>query len=207
MAAAVAGMVAFAGTAPTRAQAIASIPFESIPEGTTVEGGGSPITLDGEVVVSGTVRHQGVVKQGHGSPVTYETSIQRYVVEASPAEAGQLVQLDHDLVIALCRDVDGCEIVLGIVRLVGDRDYVFSRTSRLFLSETQWWVLADFDVTGQDGNGSYSIWMFDDCLLTDGESGQVYTSRADLLPGFALVNPIGGIYPDNTTGCRVVLID
>jgi hypothetical protein len=97
-----------------------------------------------DIVVSGRLRHEGVLQIGDGEPSTFETTTGRYVVVAEVADVGTVVPHDHELVQSLCRDLDGCAVVIQMVdKFVSQPGNVHSQTAHLFLSETSdWWRLS-----------------------------------------------------------------
>ena len=141
-------------------------------------------------------------------PTTYKVSNFRYIIEAGPAVVGRVVPLDSALTDELCRDKDGCKIILQMINwqatLPGN---VGSRTKILFISETsRWWRLSN-DVDNLDNDGTPNDWVVWDCRLTDGE---FYTGIAnghdDNAVGFGLLNMAGGQL-DTITICRIVFED
>ena len=188
---------------------IAAIPMESVPAGTTMVGASSPITLDGEVVVNGTVRHRGVLQQGNNALATYELTTERYLVEARPIDgAGFVIVLDHDIVVALCRDKDGCEVSLQMVNW-DESGAVASTTKRLFLSETSnRWSLSDTNLDAlTDDDDVIQSWQAHDCVFTDGETMDELNFALDSNVGFSLINLYQGTHSDEDTTCRMVFLD
>ena len=197
--------------AATAGEDIAAIPFESVPEGTTVVGGPNPIVLDSNVQVTGTVSHKGVYQLGSNAPTTYDVTVERYVVEAAaPANVGVVVALDHAVMSALCEDKDGCEVTMAMVNWDGLSNAT-SQFSHLFLSEANGrWRFSDNvgSIAGLDDDDlTQEIALFD-FYFTDAETSQgVSNQRADSNPGFGLLNCAGCAYSDSTTLCRVVISD
>lgn len=191
---------------------IVAVPFDSVPEGTTLIGGPSPITLGSDVSVTGTVTSQGTYQPAGGAPTTYEISTERYVVDAGPAQVGVVVPLDQNRLTALCRDLDGCGLLLVMINWDGN-ETAASRQHRLFLSEVNAsWRSDDFYeganyADGLDNDDSTGIQLsFYDCAFTDGESSTGENSVLDGNPGFGLLN-LAGDFEDSTTVCRIVFID
>lgn len=163
-----------------------------------------------DIVVSGRVRHQGVVQEGPSTFSTYEITTERYIVVArATVDVGTVVPLDHAVVTRLCEDEDGCAVVLQMLdEFVSQPGNVASVTAHLFLSKTldsDWWQLSS-GVLGDDDNGSASQWDFKDCRFTDAEDFDSNNVSLDTELGFGLLNLDAGAHPDTVT-CRVMLSD
>ena len=163
-----------------------------------------------DIVVKGKVHHDAVYKAGNAAATSYEVTTERYIVEAVPANVGSVVALDHALVQALCRDKDGCYLVLQMVNWDsgGQPGNVASLSAHLFLSEdSNWWRLSDVHVDGLDSNDTPQEWTVYDCYFGDAETAGNSNQRFDAGPGFGLLNIAGGSFSDDTTTCRVLLSD
>jgi len=191
---------------------IAAIPFESVPGETTFVGGSSPIVLDSDVQVTGTVGHKGVYQLGTNTPTTYDVTVQRFVVEVPAENFGVVIPLDHARVESLCRDIDGCEVALQMLNWqpANPTGEVASRTARLFLSQgaAAVWRFSDTDVSGLDGGDGVDEFVAWDCYFGDGETyGGSANSRLDSGPGFGLLTVLGGSFPSEHKVCRVAITD
>ena len=189
---------------------ISEIPFESVPGDTTLVGGSNPIVLDSNVQVTGTVSHEGVYQLGSNTPTTYDISVQRYIVDAAPANVGVVVPLDQNLMVGLCRDKDGCDVTLAMINWDGTSNAA-SAVLHLFLSEANArWRFSDDagSPSGLDGDNVTAEILLYDCYLTDAElSLGSANQRQDAVLGFGLLNCSGCAYSDVTTTCRVVISD
>jgi hypothetical protein len=150
-------------------------------------------------------------KVGNGATTSTNDFPVRYVIDAPPSVVGRVIPIDVAIMDQLCRDDDGCELIVSMVNwdLAGQPGNVATRTTRLFLSQTSnWWRLADNDVTGLDNNNGLHEWAPWDCYFTDAETaGAAVNARTDSGRGFGILNAAGGSYSDATTTCRVTLID
>jgi len=177
-------------------------------------GGGTAVTSIG---ANGTVTCASagetatlVTKRNNGSPQTTSYVPDRYIVEANQNYEGIVVPFDNAIFDALCRDDDGCEIVVGMVNWSSSvPGAVASRKEHFFLSQTgNHWRFANTDVEAADNNNSINEWTPWDCYFTDAEtSTNTNNGRADLTRGFGLLNVRGGGYPDDRTTCRVIITD
>ena len=197
-----------ANTSAGAADEITEITMDSIPAGTVLVGEGE-IVLDGDASVVGRLKHLGLVQHGTNPPGVYEVSSDRYVVVAPSTMVGAVVPLEPSLVDPLCRDLDGCSLVLQMVdRFVSQPGNVTSRTAHLFLSQTSnWWQLS-VGVVGDDANAANSQWddaALDQCRFTDAETSTGSNLSSDSVPGFGLLNLAGGVTDANS--CRLLISD
>lgn len=156
--------------------------------------------------VNGHIRSQGIYQVGIGTPTTYLYNTQRYILDATPAEVGKVVPLDDTIMSSFCRDKDGCIVSIQTIN-AGGLGAVWSRTSRLYYSETSTQWRFDNDVLGTDSNSVTHEWITWDCYFTDAETWTGSANgRADNEQGFGLLNFKGGL-SDATTTCRVVIED
>jgi hypothetical protein len=157
--------------------------------------------------VRGEVRSEGLYQVGTAALTPYAITTRRYVIEAGPLTAGQVVPIDYGIMSALCRDLDGCTVTVVMLNYDGTNSLA-SRTSRLFLSQAgNRWQFAN-DVLGVDGDNVVQEWANWDCLFTDAETRTTNSNgRSDAGPGFGLLNVLGGSYSDATTICRVIIED
>ncbi len=158
--------------------------------------------------VAGEIVSEGLYKVGDAAATTYAQSLRRYVVDAPPSLVGQVVAIDYNVMSALCRDFDGCDVIIVMMNWFGDGN-IASRQERLFLSTTSnRWRFANNDVEAVDANSGTNEWTAWDCYLTDAET-RVSSSngRSDNALGWGLLNVVGGSYSDSTTVCRVVIED
>jgi hypothetical protein len=121
-------------------------------------------------------------------------SLSRYVVTLTTPPA---VGLDQATLQALCRDDDGCELVLTRTTSPDDPATARSGRTRLFLSPTnEVWFTSD-GAAGTDGNptGEYPIIVASACVVADG------TPSGDDFIGFGLISTSAG------QTCRLVVND
>lgn len=141
--------------------------------------------------VRGGVQYLGV-RQIDNVTRALPTKLKRYYVEATKAQENLTVPLDMALMNALCRDVEGCQITLGM-RNAHPGDPTFPRVEdsgpqRLFLTRSRnRWYTSNSTRTNEDGNGrANNILIVDACFLTDGEFTP--TSRSDDAVQLGLLN-------------------
>ncbi len=123
------------------------------------------------VSISGNAAGRVMTKNVDGVVTVQAESLDTYHVEATKAKLNGTVPLDMAIVDRLCRDVDGCEVVMGM------RDWDASKVTtsrgpkRLFMSMvTNSWRMSDYDNQGTDGDGVVThLWAGWDCYFTDGE--------------------------------------
>jgi hypothetical protein len=136
-----------------------------------------------------------------------EVNLSRLIAEAAESDKGVVQPINHALVQALCRDEDGCELIVQMIdQQPGKLGNVHSRTWRLFLSATSGlWKLSD-DTEGTDGS-SVQYKLFENCIFGDAET---YTGgengMSDSGAGFGLLN-VAGPAAVSPVDCRVVMID
>ncbi len=63
-----------------------------------------------ETAINSAPSAVGEIQIDNGVPIPYAISLDRYIVEATPAQVGTVVPLDVVRVNALCRNVDGCGV-------------------------------------------------------------------------------------------------
>jgi hypothetical protein len=180
-----------------------------------VESGGKlgvGVTSPAEAVdVAGNVQTQATLTVDGGTPTSYPVTTKEYIVEATPAMVGRLIPLDTTIVEALCRDKDGCDVVLQMLNWDAAGKPGLSTTRRGFMhvSETSRWFRY-FEGGGDllDGNNSVDEIGQYDCILTDAEIAADFNNgRYDVGAGWGLLNFKGGSYSDTTTTCRLVVKD
>jgi hypothetical protein len=189
----------------------------------------------GDVAISGKLRYNALLQVGDDTPVPYEVSTQRYIVEAPPSTVGEVVRFDSGIVDSLCRDREGCQVSLQMEGADPAKPgQVVSRTTWLFLSEISDWFrygaagssslfnpYGDVEeIEGEDDLGAQYLttageWWLGDCILTQAEtvleSGD--NLRGDNFVGFGLLNCENSIAPehcmfdDAATLCRVEFKD
>jgi hypothetical protein len=187
-------------------------------------GSAGAIGGQGDVTISGTLRFDAVLKPGGGPESSYETSVSHYVFEAGPTTAGTVQAFDHEAVLSLCADKDGCQITLQMFDWdpANEPGATASKTTWLFLSEVlvpesptqrHWRFDEAVDKKGvdDDGMGAAPPLTLYDCSFGDGESTTSENQPADFVPGFGLLNcsadNLSCTFSDTTTVCRVVLSD
>lgn len=133
---------------------------------------GVGITPSEKLDVNGSIQYRGV-KQINNNLSTYNVKVKRYYVEATNSHELDTIPLQMNIVNQLCRDEDGCAVIIGMKNWSDDRPGEVASVGpfRLFLSQTSnWWRLSNTNAEGVDGDGTathvLNAW---DCYLTDGE--------------------------------------
>lgn len=175
--------------------------------------GGLAGKFGGDVRVQGTIFSNGRW-QDCGTCATnqiYSITSERYVMDLKPADVGVAQPLDASIVDRLCRDIDGCELTIGMYNLSGS---VFTRSGKLFYSEvSEWWNFVNNNGTETYGTNSDSAvtnlnyyWCYFGDFDTSINNNNGITDTGH---GFGFLNATGGTgaYTDGVKSCRLIIQD
>jgi hypothetical protein len=190
--------------------------------GLTLTGGaGKPVTVGGNLVVNGnwqvmTTHEIGNSHGGVNQRADYQTSIQRYVVEAQDGgTAPNTVPISNTILTQFCADEDGCAVSLYMRNwdpanspglLAGIGPYRMALAPQLNNQGQRQWSVHNPSGVGtlgldKDGAGTPAMNFLNACFLTDGEA--VNGQGSDGTLGFGLLNWYGAF---DSTGMTCVLI-
>ena len=142
------------------------------------------------------------------SPIEYTVSTRYHITATAANYAGKTKPIDHDKLIELCGDFDGCEVRIGMTKWdLNTRTETASRGSLLFYYSPSdgHWRTSHADAWGVDGDGNrkHVINIWSACYFTDGEY-ESYHQEGDV-EGFGLL--VWNQYSGSERTCELTLID
>jgi hypothetical protein len=143
----------------------------------------------------------------NGSSATFAINPTKYVVSQTNAYGYRSTKaIDTTTLAALCGDVDGCNVTIGMYNWDGTGETAARGPYKFFYNTSNnHWRISDTDTSGIDGNGgTQHVLVSWSCYFTDATyvSG---TSNNDTTIGFGLLNWTE--YPALTTECRLIFED
>jgi hypothetical protein len=139
-------------------------------EAFSVGDGDNNTRVYGDLLVAGTKQVD------DAAPATYFVSHQRYLVELTSNYYLRTKQIPDSVLISLCGDEDGCEMIIGMRNWNGFNSQVASYKFHFFwTTATRRWRVSDGGPgggnTGFDANGAinHALNAYDACYFTDGE--------------------------------------